>query len=181
MRAWALYFKAPTQRQHSRSAAAASLRFVLGTVGNGRKARRAESQRIVSCTHTGAAIRHRRTAMQHRANNVSMFLPHCGRPAHSTQLFVQRGHTVLTSRVLRLHMQPPKSAATVRLLRRCVGVQKFLCRLEESCCMGQQRDTQNIHGNAAAAPAPAPAQEAAAAARIHILAWAWAEPTTTSQ
>lgn len=45
MRAWALYFKAPTQRQHSRSAAAASLRFVLGTVGNGRKARRVEPSR----------------------------------------------------------------------------------------------------------------------------------------
>lgn len=163
--------------------AAASLRFVLGTVGNGNEAermqgeaRRVESQRIVSCTHTGAAIRHRRTAMHHRAKNVPTSPPLWASCALDSCSFSEV--TLCSRRVCSGCTCNPRK---VQLLRRCVGVQKFLCRLEESCCMGQQRDTQNIHGNAAAAPAPAQAQEAAAAARIHILAWAWAEPTTTSQ
>lgn len=150
MRAWAPYIKAPTQRRVGIS----FVPFYFGhTLGYSGQRRRAERTRVathsVSCTHTGAATRHRRTAMHHRASNISAVGVLRTRQRSS-------GEVTLCSRrrdALAACSNPQK----VQLLRRCVGVQKFCADWKRFGCELQlgQRDTQNIHGNAAAAPAAA--------------------------
>lgn len=107
--------------------AAASLRFVLGTVGNGDEAERMQgeaSRNALSAAPT-QALPYGTGAQQCTTERTIHFniSPVVG-VLRTRQLFVQRGHTVLTSRVLRLHMQPPKSAATATLRGRAkVSVQ----------------------------------------------------------